>query len=413
MNGEPTKAQESTGEFTPRTKILFFVMGNIIPSLLLMASAKSQELRITWQSGRFQDYAAMLMSGTSGWIFYPFFIYSIAAFTLGTMRPLQVCRSRLVLFGVLTGVFLSLQTCILLGVVWMQIERWNSWRGLLFVGVALPLWGAAAIGLPMLAWWFAQWVVARLCALTLNRWWISLLMFCGPLVGLLLGGWLGEDAFSLVMIILLFPAACILAGGPFWIVAAYSSLLVRLLRLQETRLRYRLSDLLLVFAWLGSYLAAWRFAVEQAVATYATLPTTPPSNCYIATAAARGHSRFVGSFVTNASGTGNVVNAQLQFLKCGELAIKVLWPGLHRLIRRQYDRWGPTCASLINHPVAADVAYTVLKPMEWLVWLALRVLSPQVIHIAPRLYRGDIEFIQPTSEEPHSMPTHEDCDVGR
>src|SRR5688572_29131351 len=90
-------------EFSQRTRLLLFVTGNFIPSLLLMTSSKSYALHVDWQSGRFSDYAALLMSGISGWIFYPFFIYAIASFTLGAMRPRQFCHSRLVLFGIMTG----------------------------------------------------------------------------------------------------------------------------------------------------------------------------------------------------------------------------------------------------------------------------------------------------------------------
>jgi hypothetical protein len=401
MSGESLQTLTSTDGFDTRTKVLYFLTGNIIPSLLLMASAQSRELTVSWQSGHFRDYGALLLSGTSGWIFYPFFIYSVAAFTLGTMRPRQVCRSRLVLFGVMTGVLLSLQTCFLLGVVFMHIEHWNSWRGLLLIGVVLPLWVVAAIALPRVVWWLIRWAYSKRHLVGENLGWAVFLMFCGPLVGLTLGRLLGEDSFTWVVMLLLVPAGCVLAGGPVWVVATYSSLLIRLFRFQQTRVQLRLSDLLVVFAWLGAYLAAWRFAVEQAIEEYASLPTSPPSQCYIASAAAKGHAWYVRSFATRcASGEWRVVNAQLQYLKCGELAVKTLCPRLHRWIRKHYDRWGPACAVRLCDPLAADVTYTVLKPVEWSIRLAMRAIAPRASAIVPRLYRCPVALPAGKSRAP-------------
>ena len=44
----------------------------------------------------------------------------------------------------------------------------------------------------------------------------------------------------------------------------------------------------LVPAWGTAYAASWAAAVAQAIRSYQALPTTQPTGCYVASAAARG-----------------------------------------------------------------------------------------------------------------------------
>lgn len=387
MNQAPLNADADDLGFSRRTRLLLFFVGNVVPSLLLMTSSKSNAFRVDWQSGKFYDYAALLMSGVSGWIFYPFFIYAIASFTLGALRPRQFCHSRLVLFGIMTGVLLSLQTCFLLGVVWMQIEQVNSSRFVLLVSLVMPLWATVAVGFPWVFPWLIKWFYGKGAAAARHSWSLPFLMFGCPVTGLALAALFGDRASDGVVFLLFWAVAFVVAAAPWWMVAAYVRLLICLVAFQNTRLRYRLSDLLIVLSWLGAFLAAWRFAVEQAVETYATLPTSAPSQCYVATAAAKGHSQYVGSITTQTtSGDVVIVNLQLQYLKCAELAVKTIFPRLHHSIRKVYDLVGPRCVRWLRHPLAADAAYTSLKPIEWLVRFMFVMFAPRVNSVARRLF---------------------------
>src|SRR5262249_24674408 len=101
---------------------------------------------------------------------------------------------------------------------------------------------------------------------------------------------------------------------------------------------------------------------------YSKLPLTAPQNCYVATAAARGHQSIVRSTRVMASdGSWFMVNDQLRRLKAAELIIEGLFPKLHRLMRSLYDQLGPPLArQMIGRPLLADAAYLLLKPAEWL-----------------------------------------------
>jgi hypothetical protein len=150
----------------------------------------------------------------------------------------------------------------------------------------------------------------------------------------------------------------VLAAGPAWSLIAYASLWRRLRR--ESRVHARGPFL----AWLAAYGAAFAYAFFQASRLYRELPEHR-SDCYVATAAARGHRRLVGPWPS----------PQLLWLKRGELVLAQLAPRVHRRLRRVYDRAGPPFAQKLRHPLAADLAYLSLKPAEWAVRAAFAVLS--------------------------------------
>ena len=113
-----------------------------------------------------------------------------------------------------------------------------------------------------------------------------------------------------------------------------------------------------LLGWLGGYIAAWGGSVALAIETYNNLPTRPPQTCYIATAAARGHRRWVGADTVRAhDGTPFRVNRQVRILKCTELALQTLLPRTHRRCRAVYDTIGPVLARCLMHPLLADAAY--------------------------------------------------------
>lgn len=118
---------------------------------------------------------------------------------------------------------------------------------------------------------------------------------------------------------------------------------------------------------------------------YAKLPTAP--GCYIATAAARGHRRFVGArLYFAADGRRFAVNDQLCRLKCFELILAHCLPRAHRVCRGAYDRLGPPAAALLAHPLLADAAYLLLKPAEWASLALLTTLGQQGREAARRIY---------------------------
>ena len=120
---------------------------------------------------------------------------------------------------------------------------------------------------------------------------------------------------------------------------------------------------------------------------YSRLPTSPPDDCYVSTAAARGHRSLVRSR-EHVSRGGNVyvVNAQMRYLKAAELLLASVSPAAHRGCRLMYDRVGPVLASALVHPVLADAAYLGLKPAEWLARGVLALVLPEQGDVIGGLY---------------------------
>lgn len=160
-------------------------------------------------------------------------------------------------------------------------------------------------------------------------------------------------------------------SGPAWAFAAYTSMWRRL-RAEVIAERvmveafgdpFPAAPVLRPFLpWLAGYGAAFGIALVQARRLFEELPEHH-TDCYVATVAARGHPRLVRSW----DAAGRRVNAQLVWLKAGELVLVRLAPRLHRLVRRAYDRVGPGLAACVRRPLAADLAYLSLKPLEWAV----------------------------------------------
>ena len=82
---------------------------------------------------------------------------------------------------------------------------------------------------------------------------------------------------------------------------------------------------------------------------FGKLSNTPPSGCYVVTAAGRGHEALVRPLGIAPYGDGFIkVNRQLLTL----WELERLWchrsPGTHRLTRRLYDRVGPAVAQSVR-----------------------------------------------------------------
>jgi hypothetical protein len=165
-----------------------------------------------------------------------------------------------------------------------------------------------------------------------------------------------------------------------WALAVYAAVAFRVHRLARDELSRR--PAMAVPGWLATYAAAWGVAVGQAIRAYHALPTTRPTGCYVATAAARGHRRFVRSRTLG----GMPVNDQLRRLKCAEIALAALAPGCHRAVRAIYDRIGPILAAGMVHPLLADLGYVLLTPAEWGSVFLLRRLVGDFDALAAKLY---------------------------
>lgn len=357
----PLPVPRSTGG-----RLLYALVAIVLPvPCFLLADG----LRPEWQSGRLADYAALLLGTSITFFFAPFLAYAALCLALLLIAPQRFARSLAVRLGIYGGFLLALQYAVLVALSLSEAGP------LLPVGAALALCAAP----PGLVWIYRQ--IERRLGEKATR----LIVFGLVCASVVLGGLASLLSGGGGLIIAL---ALLVAGLPFWCLDIAAIVSFRLIRDYERQRDLSAWHIVGPLAWLGAYGVAWRMAVARMLEAYAALPTHPPE-CYIATAAARGHPRLVHSWPAAAQdGRYFRANRQLQRLKCAELALRAAWPAGHRRLRRAYDTLGPRLARRLRCPLLADGAYLLLKPVEWAAWAALRALLPDVGRIANRLYIG-------------------------
>ena len=134
---------------------------------------------------------------------------------------------------------------------------------------------------------------------------------------------------------------------------------------------------LAVIAWFSALGMTIVVKIPLAMRFFEALPVERPSgygDCFVVSAAVRGHPCFVGSYYDQT--VGRNVNSQLLTLRAFEDRLAQYHPAFHCHLRLLYNRVGPPIAASIRSPLIADVMYLVLKPAEWLARLYLARKSP-------------------------------------
>lgn len=352
MGSEETLPQSELGESSvsppfPKGgwwKLLYGLCFSVLPALLFWGT---KFLLPFWQSGRLSDYIALSLLSKASWVFYPLIIYSSGCYLTLLIAPIRYAEKRVVRLGIYTGTLLAFQYSILT---------------LLFNPTAAVLmWGAPFV-----------WVF--LYRLSIKKWKTEAVYKAFFVITITLLFFAGSASFILVAF-----------SAPFWCFLLAFRASVWLFKNYETKLT--LQHGFGFITWIVVYIAAWRYDILKMFELYATLPTKPPPDCYIATAAARGHPQFVHSkTVQCADGKSMQVNGQLQVLKCLELALMAINPRLHKFLRRIYDVLGRSLACGIYNPFVADVAYLLLKPFEWLAELSLKTIISDIDSISKEIY---------------------------
>lgn len=282
--------------------------------------------------------------------------------------------------GIYSGIPVSLVYVLANGTV---LCREMSWLGPLVAagGIVIPWGGHRLIQrkwhsktlIGGMAYWVLVWLLICL---------ITMLVFV--VAAVLKHGANGMDSVPVAMLILFWVVVMFsLAFAPFWTLLIYTRLSVRVWNTPGYTVGNMWGWAAGISAWATAYAASCRSGIIQATEIQRALN---PS-CFIATAAARGHWWCVGSWPTAwRNEPAARANRQLVTFKCFELAMLTLSPSLHRSFRRLYDTGGYPVSRFIVHPILSDIVYILLKPAEWSVRLALRLLLPDFDSITRRMY---------------------------
>lgn len=337
-------------------RVLYGLFVTILPIISFGATTL---LKPEWQDGKLSSYIILLLFPKASLLFFLLLAYSIVCYWLFLYAPTRFSRSFVIHLGIYTGVVLAFQYCII-----VLVYSLDSYIYILFT-----VWLFSLI---------VPWIYRRaVAAWTTSRVNIFLLVFV--VVVVLVGTLLTRGSLPFLILIFLIMVA------PLWSFLIALRAAIWLFKNHESSLTFQRG--LGIAAWGAVYVLAWRYDILKMFELYTALPPQPPPDCYIATAAAQGHPRFVGSHrVHRDDGKSLRVNGQLQRLKCAELALMIVNPRVHRVLRRIYDVVGKSLARRMKNPFVADVAYLLLKPFEWMAYSVLKRLLPDVDVFITRFY---------------------------
>ena len=111
----------------------------------------------------------------------------------------------------------------------------------------------------------------------------------------------------------------------------------------------------------------WTETAEWTMSQKIAPENLPRDGHYLCTVAAEGHKKLVKPLrIGKRHGHEITVNRQLCVANAFEQLLSERVPHLHRAIRNFYDKTGYPIAKHIKTPLAADIVYITMKPLEWL-----------------------------------------------
>lgn len=358
---EQSEVREKTGSLPfPSAMGWRIVYGLFITVMPAFSFLMVHLLEPEWQNGKLSSYVILSLFPEASVFFILLLIYSIVSYLFFLVNPSQYSHSIIIRIGIYTGVLLALQFSIA-----MLLFSTDG-----FIFILIPAWV-----LPILAPWMYRWSKGKWAIWKIN------VTIAAILFAILIPLSIYESNGTLIPIAVL---AGLLVAAPFWsfLIALRSA--IWLFRNYETKMS--LAHGVNLGVWFATYALSWRYDILKMYELYNALPVKPP-DCYIATAAAQGHTRFVMSnTVQRADGLSMQVNGQLQRLKCAELALMAINPLLHKVFRKIYDVVGKALAHRMTNPFVADVAYLLLKPVEWVAIVVLKWIIPEIESISRRMY---------------------------
>ncbi len=365
----PETSPASESVFRPLSwwaRSAFIFAGIIIPigcHLLSLSGAPTAPL---WQTGELGDKLSFILSPQAGFIFYPLMIYAIVSLTLYLTFDSKKRVGFWVQLGIYGGVPVALWYSIVLDITTIDSPD----EILLIVGqFGSPLAIYALLR-------FFEWL-HRKTVIPIGWYFVGAIVVGGILVGCMF------DPGSTFGIIAGGPMIASLVCGPAWAFLVYAYASLRLLRDPRSPRPLDPLEKLSGIAYFAYVLAACPISVLFSLNKYSSLPTQPVSQCYVVTAAARGHRRFVGAKIERIDGIERRVNNQLSRLWAFEQLLIQTCPQGHHRLRKVYDRIGPKLAARVSNPWLADMAYLSLKPVEGLAMVLLWCSHVSTSHRAP------------------------------
>ncbi len=258
----------------------------------------------------------------------------------------------------------GMTTCFYLLSIILFAAEWKGGQPFGWAGVindappavtAWPLWFAGQIGL-LVGFAYPRWRYRSVIHLVLLG---TLVLICA---------WYACSSFVLELysgthmstFLRRLKHATILAAIPGMPCIGYLLWMVHVYR----RRQYDRTPWLFCIGWLLAVVVSVVSRILIAIQHYRALPDEP-QECFVATAASRGHRHVVGPRRRDAA--GRLETRQLRTLRGFEQDLQAACPHLHRRLRAGYNVLGPWLAGKIDTPLRADVMHLALWPLAVLV----------------------------------------------
>ena len=125
----------------------------------------------------------------------------------------------------------------------------------------------------------------------------------------------------------------------------------------------------------------WRFSRQMHP------PVLDHKGHYLCTVAVSGSPEIVKPLRLGVrAGKTIVVNRQLLIANAFEEMVQDFSPGLHRIIRQNYDRYGYNLSRKINNERMSNLTYLLMKPLEWAFLICLYLFTARPEHRISRQY---------------------------
>lgn len=348
---EPAALSYATPTAAPKRpavlyRLLLPIFFAVYPALGLLFNAEpgtTGGATVEWQNGEPLAVWTLIVTMSAGWPMWPVLVYAMVCSTLLLVQPVRFSLNPWIVGGNLLGIVLGVIYTVLVSIGLANGNPADIGGPLFFQlmgGIGGGTIAAAAVyGIDLAA--------ARL------RLWQFLALMIG--VGILVIG----ASLMFAPSVLAVPLLATIVAAPLSIVGHGLTLLHvqnRRTEVGDSLDRAVAWTLMVLLVPLGLALGtAWLLAGS----VYRSLPTSPPQNCFVATAASRSR---------RSARTGH---RQLRRLRVFESLLMSRWPASHLQIRRFYNVHGPRLAHLARPGWRAEVAHRVLSPVEVLVRMVL------------------------------------------
>ena len=309
------KQEPATFATSLNVRIGLGIYGIVLPIIFLGIAAFADLSAEKWQSGMWADKLTYALSSQCGWPVFPFLAFAMVCMGMVIRNETSAFSKAWVRFGIFSGTLV----CGWYLFVFSVTAIGNPFS-LFFLLIAAVVWFIFVHGFVSLLQSISK--LHDLLPLITTISVIAILVLAIAVTGSPEG----------VLIVLFLPCVLLFLLATPLAFVSYLGISIRILKLREPSRRFTLLQLMGWVTWFSAFASALRMTIKRSLVEYSQLPLVAPyQDCYVATAASKGHPSIVGSQSLSTTDQPMVVNQQLAIFKAAELTLRAVSPQAHRV----------------------------------------------------------------------------------